>query len=186
MERGEYGYLDYRHRHLLKMALICFAVVAVCIIIGFVIWHKRANAMMIPAVLMVIPAANYLVNYLSVAKYRTAPKEQHDALAAYESAGMLISDLVIIDEKERRSGMDFAVVYKNAVVGYQSRTKDSRDAVEITINDALKRKGLQMRIRVYREWDEFMKRLAEVEPSVDESSERKIRIARDAVIAKSL
>ncbi len=186
MERGEYGYLDYRHRHLRMMSLICIAAVAACLIIGFAIWHTRKNAMMIPAVLLVLPAANYVVSYLAVFVYHTAPKQQHEALLSYEQAGMLLSDLIIVDEKQHRSGLDFVVIYKNAAVGYQSRQKDSKDAVEITINDVLKRRGLPMRIRVYRDWDEFLQRLGDVEPKIEEEAERRIRIARDAIVGVSM
>lgn len=165
------------------MTIFCAAVVLVLALLGYLIWHSRFNLLMVPAMLCVIPTANYLVSYLAVIRYHTPPENLREALSAYESAGMLLSDMVVVDSKGGRSGLDLAVIYKNGIVGYMSRPKDSKDSIEITINDTLKRRGIPMRILVFRDWNDFIQRLSEVEPVIEKENARRIELARDAVLS---
>ncbi len=186
MEKGQYGYLKWRQQHEFRMTLFCAGAVLILALIGFFIWHTRFNLLMIPAMLCVIPMANYLVSYLAVAKYHTPPENWHEAVKVYEDAGMLLSDLVVVDEKGARNGLDFAVLYKNGVIGLMSKERDNKDSIEITINDTLKRRGIPMRIKVYRDWTDFQARLAEVTPQIEPDMARRIELTRDAVLSVSI
>lgn len=183
MEKGQYGYLKSRQNHEFRMTLFCAAAVAVLMAAGYMIWKTRFNLLMIPAMLCVIPMANYLVSYLAVAKYHTPPANYRESLCAYENAGMLLSDMVIVDEKGQRSGLDFAVIYKNGAVGYMSRQKDNKDSIEITVNDTLKRRGIPMRIKVYRDWQEFTERLSEIEAVIPDENSRRVSLTREAILS---
>ena len=182
MNKGDYGYLKHRQNHLFRMVLFCAAAVLILVLIGFVIWHTRFNIMMMPAMLCVIPLANFVASYLAVVSYHSAPESRHDALKEYEQADMLLSDLIIVDPDGKRSGLDFALIYKNGIVGFQSRTKDSKDRIEITINDSLKRRGIPMRIKVYRDWEEFLQRVSEIPAQVEEDSVKRVNLARETVL----
>lgn len=186
MEKGQYGYLKRRKDHNLRMTMICLAIVLALIGLGLIIWKSRYNLLMVPAMMCVIPLANYLVAYLALARFHAPDPALYGEMSAYEEAGMLLSDLVIVDEKGKRSGLPMAVLYKNGIVGYQPDAKDSKDAVEITVNDTLKRRGIPMRIKVYRDWKDFRDRLAEVEPVIEEEYARRIELARNAVLSVSM
>ena len=181
MERGTYGYIKHRQSFLFKMTLACAAAVALLATIGFVIWRTRFNLFMIPSMLCVLPMANFLASYAAMMKYHTPSEELYAAVKAYDDAGMLMSDMIVVDEKGRRAGLDFAVIYKNGIVGYQGSEKESRDRVEITVNDTLKSRGIPMRIKVFRNFDEFQTRLADVPAVIEEADARKIGLAKEAV-----
>ncbi|MBQ6359647.1 MAG: hypothetical protein IJJ25_00670 [Lachnospiraceae bacterium] len=181
MERGTYGYIKHRQSFLFKMTLACAAAVALLATIGFIIWRTRFNLLMIPSMLCVLPLANYLASYAAMAKYHTPSEELFAAVKAYDDAGMLMSDMIVVDEKGRRAGLDLAVIYKNGIVGYQGNEKESRDRVEITINDTLKSRGIPMRIKVFRNFNEFTARLSDVPAVIEEADARKISLAKDAV-----
>ncbi|MCD8329607.1 MAG: hypothetical protein LUC27_02805 [Lachnospiraceae bacterium] len=186
MEKGTYGYLSSRKKQQLRMAVLWGIFVIVLTLIGLAIWGTKLNLLMIPAMLCVIPFANYLVSYIAVASYRSGDTEKYAALHAFEEAEMLLADLILVDEKGERASMDFAVIYQGGIAAYQSEKKDTRDRITITVNDLMKRRGIPMRIMVYRDWDEFLQRITEMNAPADEPSRKKVQRAKDALISSCL
>ena len=74
--RGRYGYIDAHRKSQLLKAVICGAIVLLLLILGVLIWGSKKNWLMIPAMLMVIPTANFFVAFAAFAKFHTAPKEK--------------------------------------------------------------------------------------------------------------
>ncbi|MCJ7834488.1 hypothetical protein MUB23_03630 [Cuneatibacter sp. NSJ-177] len=186
--RGRYGYIDAHRKSQLLKAVICGAIVLLLLILGVLIWGSKKNWLMIPAMLMVIPTANFFVAFAAFAKFHTAPKEKYELLGNFENQDMLLSDLILVDEKGRRMPVEFAVVYKNGVVAFSSvcgKRFRSEDA-EIPVNDVLKRRGIPMRMKLYSNWDEFLERIDKVEMAGDESEKKRIDLAKEAVISTSM
>lgn len=185
-KKGEYGYLKTNQRYNLTMAVICAVVVVIMISIGFALWHTRLNMLMIPAMVCVIPTANYLVAFLAVCMFDTPDAAQYEQIKAFDEAGMLVSELVLVDEKGGRNNVDFCVVYTGGVVAFQSTRKDTRDMTEITVNQTMKRRSIPMRMKVYRNWNEFIKRLNQLEQPSCEEDMAKIRQAQETLISISI
>ncbi len=186
MEKGQYGYMKRRKDHNFRFTLFCAALVLAFAVAGFLIWHTRFNYLMIPAMLCVIPMANFAVSFLAISKYFTPPEELHEMLSSYEKAGLLLCDMVIVDDKGGRTGLPFAVVYKNGVVAWQANAKEKKDAAEITINSTLKRRGIPMRAKIYKDWQDFMDRVQEIEPVLEDEYVRRVELAREAVLSVSM
>ena len=186
--RGRYGYIDAHRKSQLLKAVICGAIVLLLLILGVLIWGSKKNWLMIPAMLMVIPTANFFVAFAAFAKFHTAPKEKYELLGNFENQDILLSDLILVDEKGRRMPVEFAVVYKNGVIAFSSacgKRSRSEDA-EIPVNDVLKRRGIPMRMKLYSNWDEFLERIDKVEMAGDESEKKRIDLAKEAVISTSM
>ena len=179
---GTYGYIDYRKRKLLLASLICAAVIVGLIIVGLLIFHNIRNYVMIPAMLMVIPFANFAASFLAVMKFRSAPADRHAELMNFEEQGMLLTDLLVVTDRGKRNFMEFAVIARNAVIGCAATTDANRDALEIEINDKLKGRGLPMRLRVYRDYAEFLQRIEGIEPPQTEEEERFAELAKETIV----
>lgn len=182
-QKGQHGYLQERKKRNLMMTALCAAVIVVLISIGMAIWHTKLNMLMLPAMMCVIPAANFLVTYLALAAFDPVDDDRLGQLSSYDKCGMLLTELIVVDTKGGRNFVDFTVVYKNGMVAYQSGKKDTRTMVEITINDVLKRRGIPMRMKVYRDWDEFLARLAEVDLLQDEESAKRVNLGINALLS---
>ena len=185
IEKGNYGYMSSNQKRNLVLTAICAVITVLLMGIGYALWHVKLNLLMVPAMLCVIPTANYLVAYLAVCMFSSADPERYEQVKAFDEAGMLVSDLVIVDEKGGRNGMEFAVIYKNGVVGFQGTKKNSKDMLEITVNDTLKKKSLPMRLKVYRDWNEFIKRISDLE-APDEEAKKRVELAREAMLSVSM
>ena len=185
VEKGQYGYMTKNQRVNLLMTAVSASIVVILMGIGYALWHVKLNLLMVPAMLCVIPVANYLVAYLAVCMYSSAPIEKYNQVKAFDEAGMLVSDLVIVDEKGGRNHMEFAVIYKNGIVGYQGGKNNTKDMLEVTVNDRLKKRSIPMRLKVYRDWDEFIARISELEQP-GEDSKRRVELARETLLGVSM
>lgn len=184
--RGRYGYIDAHKKAQLIKTVIGGLVVLALMTLGYLLLER--NWLLIPAMLMVIPTANAFVAYAAFAKFHTAPADKHTMLGNFENAGMLLSDLVLVDDKGKRMPVEFAVIYKNGIVAWSSYCgkRFRPEAAEIPVNDTLKRRGIPMRIKVFGNWEEFLERIDQVEPAESEPEKRRIQLAREAVISRSM
>ena len=185
--RGRYGYIERHKKAQLIKTVIGASIVLVLIVLGYALLGKK-NWLMIPAMLTVIPTANAFVAYAAFSKFHSAPQEKYAMLGNFENADMLLSDLVLVDEKGKRMPVEFAVIYRNGIVAWSSYcgSRFRPEAAEIPVNDTLKRRGIPMRMKLYGDWEEFLKRVDQVEPAEDETEQKRIQLAREAVISRSM
>ena len=182
IEKGCYGYIDRRQKNQFIKAMICAAVVAFFIILGLIIFGTKFNLLMVPGMCMVLPFANFFVSWIAVSKYITASPAMYENVQAFDEAGMLLSDLVFVDEKGSRYFCEFAVIYKNGIIVYSSEKKLQPYKVEVHVNDLLKRRGIPMRLKVFKDWNEFLQRIDGVEAATEEADTRRVELARETII----
>ena len=185
IEKGHYGYIDRRKKNQLIKTLICAVVIVFLAGLGYMIFGTKLNFIMVPAMLMVIPMANFFVAFAGLAAFDTASAEHYAAVRAYDEQGMLLSDLVVVNAKGARMHAEFAVVYKNGVIAYSYSRKWKPGDIELTINDILQRRGIPMRMKVYSNWEEFMERINGLE-APDSESEKRVSMAKEAVLSACL
>ena len=186
-EKGQYDYLPYRKKQQLLAALICFFFVAAFVVAGLLIFKDRKNILMIPGVLMVLPFANFFVTYLALTGYKLLSPERRAQVKAFEDAGMGLYHLVYVDEKGKRQYLDHTVVYQNAIVAYCSKLKPERKVpVETDCILRLKKKNINMRLKIYADWESYQQRLADIEPAVPEEDVPKVEKAEELLTGMCL
>ena len=179
--RGKYGYINIRKKSLLLKSVLCLSLMAVLLLIGFLIFHNIRNVLMIPGMLMVIPLANYVASYAAVMKFRSGTEDQYSMLAHFYEQDMLMADLLFVTEDGKRYLCEFAVIYKGGVVAYASDSSWKPYVVESHVNSLLKKRGVGMNLKIYHDFDEFLKRINGIEPASDEDG-RRIELARETII----
>ena len=108
IEKGHYGYIDRRKKNQLIKTLICAVVIVFLVGLGYMIFGTKLNFIMVPAMLMVIPMANFFVAFAGLVAFNTASAEHYAAVRAYDEQGMLLSDLVVVNTKGARMHAEFA------------------------------------------------------------------------------
>ena len=182
IQKGSYGYADYRRKNLMIKALVCAAASLLFIILGLVIFKTKRNYLMIPGMLMVLPFANFAATYISMMKFKSAPKEQYAQVKNFETAGMLLSDLVVVTEAGKRMYAEFAVVYRNGIVMYGSDTRWKTQDMDTHFNGKLRSRGLTVRLKSYHDFSEFIARIDGLEPPDDETSKRRVELERETIL----
>lgn len=185
-EKGAYGYLQARKRQQLLGCLVCACGVALFWGIGMIVYHTPKNLFALPAIFMVLPTANFFVSWVAIASYKTEKEQRYAELLPYEEAGLLLSDLAIVNEKGKRLFLGFVIVYEGGIVAYAPVLKDNyKNEFETDVILRLKKKGLPMRIKIYDDWSAFCERISRIEPQPAGDSPR-IAMARDVMIAIAL
>lgn len=189
IEKGGFGYIKSRRATQFLFGLLCLVPIIVLLIIGVLVYGSRMNYFTVPAAVMVIPMANFIVVGISLLSMDYGTDEQYRELVAFDEAGMLLSDLIIVDEKGRRIPCAFAVVYSGGIVafsGWEHGKKYRKEQAEIPVNDLLKRKDYPARMKLYTNWDEFLTRIGGLPAPTEEADIRKVRMIKEAVLSLCL
>lgn len=189
IEKGGFGYIKSRRATQFLFGLLCLVPIIVFLIIGVLVYGSRMNYFTVPAAVMVIPMANFIVVGISLLSMDYGTDEQYRELVAFDEAGMLLSDLIIVDEKGRRIPCAFAVVYSGGIVafsGWEHGKKYRKEQAEIPVNDLLKRKDYPARMKLYTNWDEFLTRIGGLPAPTEEADIRKVRMIKEAVLSLCL
>ena len=184
LTRGEYGYINYRKKNLLVKSLIMAAFIIAVIVVGLIIFRTIKNWLMLPSLLTVIPFANAFSTYLAIFKYKTADANDYSMVKNFEAAGMLMSDLIIVDADGKRFHSEFGVIYKGGVVLYSSSIDKEKYKPESHLNDLFKNRGISMRAVFFNDWDKFLDRINDL-PECDNNDEkalRNIELAKETII----
>ena len=165
--KGQYEYLSARKRQQLRFTICCAFLVVAFFALGLLIYHKQRNILVVPAALMVLPMANFLVTYLALAKGRPMEEEKRRTLQPYEEAGLTLFHLMYVDEKGKRFYLDHVITYHNAVVAYgPSVPQDNKVPLESDCILRFKKKNINLRLKVFTDWQAYLDRLKEIDPQV--------------------
>lgn len=186
IKRGTYGYIDYRKKNLLFKTLFFLCIILVLIAIGFLVFRKFKNGLMIPAMIMVAPFANFFASFMAVVMFKTAPKEMYSKVRNFDDAGMLLSDNLIVDEKGKRFLVEFIVFHDGGLIGYSSKVKADKYIPESHINKILSGRGLSYRFKILNDFDEFLKQIDGLTVSENEPDIANLELAIETVINASM
>ena len=181
--KGQYEYLAARKRQQLSLTLVCAFVVAAFVVGGLIAFHNTKNALTIPGVLMVLPMANFFVTWLALQKGKELGEEKRAEIRIFEDNGLALFHLMYVDEKGKRRYLQHVTVYQNAVVAYAPGLKgEERVPLESDCILRFKKKAINLRLKVYLDWDEYKARLAEITPEVPEDQVKLVEHAQETLL----
>ena len=150
MNKGTIGYIDQVKRKNLSYAVIGLSLMAIIYFAGLIIVGDNGSSWTLMAVLLALPAAQFLTRYLSLKGFKSLKSGdilQMDHLApeaiAYELA-------LVIGKKTYFCPM--AVITDNTISLY---SQDLDITVKI-VKSLLKQKGFQCQVQVYKDLPVFL------------------------------
>ena len=99
--KGTYGYIDSLKRSKLVAIGIWAIFIALLLIIPSIIFKTRYNSFTIAAIVMVLPAARQVVQYLSLLPFHSGNREEYEkirSLTEGKSWIVLAADMVLASE----------------------------------------------------------------------------------------
>ena len=174
--KGSYEYLAARRRQYIAYAALCALLVIGFFLLGWFLTHSRRNLFILPALMCVIPFANFVAAYSAMSSGAVYLSSEKRALVQrFEDAGMLYYHLMYCDEKGKRQFMDCVVFYPGGIVAYCSKLKAERKAdIETDCITRMKKKAVSRRLKIYTDWDEFAARIAGIEAVVPEEDAKMV------------
>ncbi len=182
--KGIYGSINNRKKTHIIISVCLLALIGILILIGYLVFGNFTNIIMLPALLIAIPFANFVATLFAIIKFKSAEPEKYAMMRHFDEAGMLLSDMVIVDSDGKRYYCEFIVIYKNGIVAYTT-SKFRPQTLEIYVNDMMKHHGVGLNIKVYTDWDAFLSRIDGAE-APDEESKRKCELAQETLLLSSM
>ncbi|MBO4838907.1 MAG: hypothetical protein J5493_06020 [Lachnospiraceae bacterium] len=185
--KGQYEYLEARKRQQLHITLVCAFVVAAFVAAGLIVYHTTKNILSVPGILMVLPTANFLVTYIALLKGKPLDPVKREQAKAYEENGLALFHLMYVDEKGKRHFLEHVTVYQNAIVAYAPSVKEAeRVTVESDCIVRLRKKGVNLRLKIYTDWQEYWNRLLEINKEIPEDQVKLVEKAQELMLGMSL
>ncbi len=185
--KGQYEYFAARKRQQLRITLVCAFVVLAFVGAGLIVFHNTKNLLTIPGVLMVLPMANFFVTWLALAKGKELGEEKRAQVRIFEDNGLALFHLMYVDEKGKRHFLDHVTVYQNAIVAYASTIQaEERVPAESDCIVRLKKKNINLRLKIYTDWTEYVNRLEEITPEVPEDQVKLVEKAQEVLLGMCL
>ncbi len=185
--KGQYEYLSARKRQQLRFALCCAFLVLFFFMAGLLIYQKQKNILVVPAALMVLPMANFTVTYLALSKGKPLPGEKRREVSPFEENGLGLYHLMYVDEKGKRHYLAHLVAYHNAIVAYGPGIReDERVPLESDCILRLRAKNVNLRLKVYRDWPEYLARLSEIPGELTEEQRTSVERIQEIILGMCL
>ena len=148
-EKGQPGYVKARKQKYLLGAVVEFAIVIAIFVTGYIQTGSRLNLLTVVAVVGCLPAAKMLVEFITMAPYKSIEKAPL-ILKAYD---------MIITSSQKVMPLDAVVVSGHIVCGYASNPKTDEAALARHIKDILKDNHYdKMTVKIFHDYTAFLSR----------------------------
>lgn len=167
VKKGDHGYIKAQKK---KQILITLLLFAVPLAIFFTGWHDtgtRKNWFTFIAILGCLPACKSAVGMIMILMQK--PPSDELCTKIKEKAGTLtICFDLSITAYEKNTPIVSAVVCGNTVVGYTESKNADCSFVEKTIRETLKDNGYKVSVKIFKDLNPYLDRLASLEKNKEE------------------
>ena len=94
MQKGEYGYLQYKRKIETVKSVAFFAVAMAIFLIGYISTGTKKNWFTVLAVVSMLPVAKQITVTVLYYRYKSGTKEVFDRMKAHEKSALCLSDLL--------------------------------------------------------------------------------------------
>lgn len=184
-EKGQYGYRNSIKRMRLLITLLLAAAILAQLLARFLTDSQAAkNILTVMAILTVLPMANMASPLLASWRYRTPPEGFYQKVQPYEKVCVILYDL-ILTTREYVLPMDAIAVHQNGIYAYCTAARLDAAKAESSLNALLAAGRTEMRIRLFREENSFLRRLKGLKPA-DLTGEDNTAVEAAVLLLKSL
>lgn len=138
LERGSLGYIKKKKIRQALLVLLMVALALIMFVTGLLINKTKANICSILAMLMVVPAAKFLVTFIVMFPYKGVTKERYDKVKGQISDDAVLMTDMVITSPEKVMNLDFIVITDNQVIGLIGRKKQDPAYIEKYLKKSIK------------------------------------------------
>lgn len=170
VEKGDWGYINYRKRFNLIVMLAAFAVVIGIFALGFILNGNRNNIFTVAAVVLVLPAAKFAVAYFVVAPHKGADEDLKNK-SEKAADGLTVCFDCIMSNKKKPICAQAVVVTDSVICAYTLDEKADDKLFETSLQEFMKNDKLNVTVTLYKEEKKFINRVKNLAVNFDSSKE---------------
>ncbi len=188
IQKGKIGYLKNRKTILfLRLSLVAI------VIIGFLIGSKLTEDTMkkiltVMAILAVLPLANIGTVFIAMMPFVGKTHEENEAVRQICTNELLEFELVITSSSDPTVYFPYLSIYKDQVIALAEGEKVDGKRAASYLMQMLEGNGIDTKVIVYEDLQEFIKKLQELEPCAvkRESCSNKLLRTEGVLLALSM
>lgn len=180
-KKGQCGYIRGRKRTYLYWAAAEFAVVAILIAVGYLKTGTKLNLMTAAAVLVCLPAAKMLVEFIVMVPYPSIAAQKQEEI---QTKGALLTNAydLILTSPDGIMAVDAIVILDRTVCGFTSNEKTDEMQTAAHIRKFLRQHQLdKITVKIFHDYTAFLARvegmnnIASVDSPETKKKEQEIR-----------
>lgn len=173
VQKGAFGYLNYKKKMSVIMTVGMFALSLAIFILGYVTTKTNANYLTVVAVLGCLPASKSAVSMIMYLKAKGCSEESRNSIDA------VIGDLdgfydLYFTGYQKNFPIDHLIVTQNAIVAYSTDKKITEKDFNEHMKDILNKERIHdITVKLFLDKDKYLNRLKELNQSEADTSARK-------------
>lgn len=171
VEKGNWGYVNYRKKINLIIMLAAFLVVIGVFVLGLILNKMdRNNIFTVASVVLVLPAAKFAVAYLVVSPHKGADEALKNKIEKSSGDLTVCYDCIMSNTKKPICAQ--AVIISDSVVcAYTCDEKADNRLFETSLQEFMKNDKLNVAVTLYKEEKTFINRVKNLAVNFDSSKE---------------
>jgi len=172
-KKTEYGYINKKKSAMLLTALLFAVVIAAIYLTGYFLNDKsNASVWTVAAIVLVLPAAKFLVSFLVLFPYKSPLTSQYEEVrSSLKEGSSLLSDMVITSP-EKVMNLDFVVVSHHSVLGVVGKDKQDLSYIQTYLFKGIHNHADGYKIKMYENFEGFMKAVKALDDAKDNEEEK--------------
>lgn len=158
LERGSFQYIRRRKLRLTLMVIGMVLLGVIIFISGlFINKFDKANICTVLAVLMVLPAAKFLVLLIVVFPFHSVSRERYESVKTKVNDTLILMTDMVITSPEKVMNLDFVLLTDNQVIALIGKKNQDSSYVEKYLKQSLKENGfIDYTVKVCEEEKQFL------------------------------
>ncbi len=172
-KKTEYGYIGKKKTAMLLATLLFAVVIAAIYLTGYFLNDKsNVSLWTVAAIVLVLPAAKFLVSFLVLFPYKSPLESQYRELKnTLKEGSSLLSDMVITSP-EKVMNLDFVVVSHHSVLGVLGKDKQELSYIQTYLFKGIHNHADGYKIKLYEDFEGFMKAVKALNDANDNEEEK--------------
>ena len=163
LERGSFEYIKKKKKKHMSAMLLQILAGVIIFVIGLLLnKYDKANICTVVAILMVLPAAKHLVEFIVMFPYKSVTRERYDKVMELAGENAVVMTDMVITSPEKVMDLDFVIITDNQVLGLIGKKGQDAGYIEKYLKDSLKNNGLEeFTVKIFEDEDKFIKCIPE-------------------------
>ena len=184
LRKGENGYINSRKKDQLLMAVLYGLIGVFIFVLGLVLnKFEKNNIFTLFAIMMVLPAAKRLVNFIVFAPYKSVDKALCEKVRNKLIPGDIMYTDAVFTSPEHVMFLSFIIIAGNEIIGLSfnesQHKKDAKkldDAMLEYLKERMKKMGYNYKVTIAKSVDAFLSAYSSVNRSIERSEEEKEQV----------
>lgn len=162
--KGEYAYINNTKRYDFLKMLVLIVIACAIFVLGLALnKNSKANIFTVIAVLVVLPWAKTLVEFIVLFPFQTPSRENYEKIKESLPQDIQLYSDMVITSTEKVMNLDFLLVGKGYVIGVLGKGGQDLSYIQTYLSKGIKNWSGNYRVKIHKDYKNFLQSIPVVE-----------------------